>query len=347
MKKIRVVQVGVGQYTHAAHTMYAMRSLPEYYEIVGVCEPDEKAKAVAQKDAYMAKAYEGLPWLDLDDVLADRTLDALIIETNELDQGRMALRAAEAGFPVHMDKPGGEDLSVFEKLMETVREKNLVFQNGYMFRYNPAMLKLFETIREGRLGDILNVEAQMSPPRYSRGFATSVMGYMQGGMAYYLGCHLIDLLYQLKGEPLEVIPMSACTGARDTDGLDYGFVAYRYKEGVSFIKTTSMEVGGGVRRQLVVTGSKGTAIIEPLEGATEQLPELFCTNVVSLKLQLEKNDEGSDWTTETYDYPPFGRYTNMMIDFARMVRGESQNAYTPDYELAVFKLLLRSCNLMK
>lgn len=327
--------------------MYALRTLPEYFEVVGVCEPDEKAKAVTMASDYLAKAYEGLEWLELEDVLSDKTLDALIIETNELDQGRMALRAAEAGFPIHMDKPGGEDLAVFEKLVETVKAKNLVFQNGYMFRYNPAMLKLFETIREGRLGDILNVEAQMSPPRYSRGFTSSVMGYMQGGMTYYLGCHLIDLMYQLKGEPLEVIPMNACTGARDTDGLDYGFVVYRYKEGPSFIKTTSAEVGGSIRRQLVVTGTKGTAIIEPLEDMTEQLPELFCTNVVSLKLLLAKGDEQSDWETETYDYPPFGRYTNMMIDFARMVRGESQNAYTPDYELAVFKMLLKSCNLMK
>ena len=35
----------------------------------------------------------------------------------------------------------------------------------------------------------------------------------------------------------------------------------------------------------------------------------------------------------------------MMIDFARMVRGEAKNAYTPDYELAVFRLLLESCGL--
>mgnify|MGYP004518072959 FL=1 len=340
MQKLRVVQVGAGRFTHADHTMQAMRSMPDYYDVVGVCEPNEKARALAMP----REAYRDMKWLELDDVLRDHTLDALIVETDELDQARTALMAAQAGFAVHMDKPGGEDIQVFEQLVETVKRKNLVFQSGYMLRYNPAVVKLLETIRAGKLGDILCVEAQMSPPRYGRAFAQDVMSYMKGGMAYYLGCHLMDLVYLIKGAPLEVIPMNACTGARDTDGLDYGFVAYRYKEGVSFIKTTSSEVSGVVRRQLIVSGTKGTAEIEPLEGDTPQKKELFCTHKVSLRLSFEK-DDASAWTTENYDFPPYGRYTEMMIDFARMVRGETKNVYTPDYELAVFRLLLESCGL--
>ena len=271
--------------------------------------------------------------------------DPLVPNSIQLIAAKATVAATIMGTSAeNMDKPGGEDLSVFERLVETVKHKDLVFQSGYMLRYNPAVVKLLETIRSGRLGDILCVEAQMSPPRYSRDFAWDVMSYMRGGMAYYLGCHLMDLVYLIKGAPLEVIPMNACTGARGTDGLDYGFVAYRYKEGVSFIKTTSSEVSGVVRRQLIVSGTKGTAEIEPLEGDTPQKKELFCTNKVSLRLSFEK-DDASAWTTESYDFPPYGRYTEMMADFARMVRGEARNSYTPDYELAVFKLLLASCGL--
>ena len=130
------------------------------------------------------------------------------------------------------------------------------------------------------------------------------------------------------------------------NGLDYSFVVYRCKEGVSFIKTTSSEVSGVVRRQLVVSGTKGTVKIEPLEGDTVQQPELFCTHKVSLELSIEK-DAGIWWTTEHYDFPPYSRYNAMMIDFARMVRGETTNTYTPDYELDVFKLVLESCGLAR
>ena len=340
MKKLRVVQVGAGRFTHADDTMLAMRAMPDYYDVVGVCEPNEKARALAKPRI----AYEGLNWLELDDVLSDHTLDALIIETDEIDQARMALRAAEAGFPIHMDKPGGEDLSAFEKLVETVKRKNLVFQSGYMLRYNPAVVKLLDLIRAGELGDILCVEAQMSPPRYSRAFAQDVMRSMKGGMAYYLGCHLMDLVYLIKGAPQEIIPMNACTGTLGMEGLDYGFVAYRYKEGTSFIKTTSSEVAGVTRRQLIVSGTKGTAEIEPLEEDCTPIEGQYKTLRVGLKASLEA-DDASAWTTQRYEFPPYGRYTAMMIDFARMVRGEARNAYTPEYELEVFKLLLASCGL--
>ena len=36
------------------------------------------------------------------------------------------------------------------------------------------------------------------------------------------------------------------------------------------------------------------------------------------------------------------RYSDMMQNFARAVRGE-KNPYTPDYELGLFKLLMKSC----
>ena len=37
MKPIKVVQYGSWGMTHAEHTMLTMRSLPEYFEVVGFC----------------------------------------------------------------------------------------------------------------------------------------------------------------------------------------------------------------------------------------------------------------------------------------------------------------------
>lgn len=53
MKPIRVVQYGTWEYTHAEHTMLAMRSLPEYFDIAGLCEPNpEHLKKALKKSAY-------------------------------------------------------------------------------------------------------------------------------------------------------------------------------------------------------------------------------------------------------------------------------------------------------
>lgn len=42
-------------------------------------------------------------------------------------------------------------------------------------------------------------------------------------------------------------------------------------------------------------------------------------------------------------FGPFGRYTEMMLDFAEIVRGKRENKYSYDYELAVQRMLLKAC----
>ena len=42
---------------------------------------------------------------------------------------------------------------------------------------------------------------------------------------------------------------------------------------------------------------------------------------------------------------PQDRYDSMMASFAAMVRGEKENPYTLDYELALYKLVLQCCGL--
>lgn len=42
-------------------------------------------------------------------------------------------------------------------------------------------------------------------------------------------------------------------------------VVFRYRNGISFAKSTAVEYGGFERRQLVVCGSKGTVELKPFE----------------------------------------------------------------------------------
>ncbi len=49
---------------------------------------------------------------------------------------------------------------------------------------------------------------------------------------------------------------------------------------------------------------------------------------------------------EWIDVPDFGgRYDAQMIDFARVVRGEIENPFGYDYELAVERTVLRACGI--
>ena len=336
MEPIKVVQYGTWGFTHAEHTMLTMRNLPKYFDVVGLCEPDQNRL----KAALNRPAYQGLKIISKEELLAGYDVDAIIVESAEVEQADDALIFARAGYNIHSDKPCGASDEVFAELIKTVKEKNLIFQNGYMYRYNPAIVRATEIVRSGELGEIICVEAQMS--QCYHGGMRRWLGDIPGGMMFYLGCHLADLVYQFMGQPSEVIPMNTATELEFPDVLDYGLALLKYPHGISIIKTAACEVSGDARRQLVISGTKGTIEIKPLESPFE-LPGTVCANKISMTITRPGHPTMFADRPETVTFPPYGRYDGMMIDFAKTVAGEKENDFDYDAELAVHKLLTKVC----
>ena len=152
---------------------------------------------------------------------------------------------------------------------------------------------------------------------------------------FFLGCHLVDLILQIQGTPERVIPFNQSSGLGGVTADDFGMALFAYPRGVSFAKTTAVELGGFVRRQLVVNGTKGTYEIHPME---RTLPDG--------RLEAERVIRTStDWNApgERAICDPFDRYDGMMAAFAAMVRGEKENPCTPDYEWTLYRTLMRAC----
>lgn len=345
-RKLRVVQIGTA-HDHAADHVDTIHTLNDIYELVGVCEPDENLREAAKKRiSYdgLRMSYEGVKWLSLDEILAMDDLDAVIIESSETELVEYAQKIADKGLPIHMDKPCGTDYKAFERLVETMRSKNLPLHIGYMYRYNAAVEYCRELKKAGKLGEIFSVEAHMSVLHNKS--KREWLKQFQGGMMFFLGCHLVDIVYMMCGEPEEIIPMNCSTFNENVDSQDYGFAVFKYKNGISFVKTCASEVNGFDRRQIVVTGTKGTVLIEPIEERTggpdveEYAPAHVTFYDDGMKHQFGK-------AGEDIKFGPFGRYLNMMRDFSEIVKGEKENIYNYDYELAVQKMLLKACGIWK
>ena len=331
MKPIRVIQYGTWGYTHAEHTMLTMRSLPKYFEVVGLCEPDEgRLKSAMNRDAY-----KGLRIFTEEEILSDRSIDAVMVETAEVSQADDSLRFARAGFNIHSDKPCGADHRVFSELIRTVREKGLIFQNGYMYRYNPAVIRAKEIVDSGELGELICVEAQMS--QCYHGGMREWLSTIPGGMMFYLGCHLVDLVELFMGHDGKVIPMNMSTGIEGGD--DFGLVMVKYKHGYSMIKSVACEVSGDSRRQLVICGTKGTIEIKPIENPYE-LSGTVCPNKIFMTVTREGHTMMFADRPETISFPPYGRYDAMLKDFALTVAGEKANTFDYDRELQVHSMLM-------
>ena len=128
--------------------------MQDQYEIVGVAIPEEETMR-------NPALYADLPSMSVDELLGTLGLQAVAIETSELNLTKYAMMALERGLAVHMDKPGGIILSDFERMIDYVKRNGSVFHMGYMYRYNPAVIRLKQQVDEGKLGDIYSVEAHM------------------------------------------------------------------------------------------------------------------------------------------------------------------------------------------
>ena len=327
MKKIKVAQIGTSKNSHGNFIWESMIKQKDIFDVVGYALPENEREKFPDR----AKAFDGYNELTVDEILNNPEIEAVVVETEEIYLTKYALMVANAGKHLHMEKPGGVDLVDFEKLVEILKSKNLTFSTGYMYRFNPKIQEALAKVKNGELGEIYSVEAHMDCKH-----PAEVRQWLQnfpGGMMFFLGCHLIDLIYQIQGEPEEIIPFNCSTGYDEVTANDYGMIVFKYKNGVSFAKTCANENGGFLRRQLVICGTKGTIEIKPLEVSAEG--GLY--TVMNEAYSTEWHKEWDTTKSEVHD-----RYDDMMRNFAEMVRGK-ENPYSYDYELGLYKLILRSC----
>lgn len=334
MKPIKIAQIGMCRYIHGPQVFEALKNHPELFEVAGYALVENERETCAHRMA----CFEGCRELTLEEILNDPTIEAVTVETDEIHLTKYAQMAVDAGKHVFMDKPGSPSLPAFERLIESVKRSGKVFQTGYMYRYNPLVSRGIEAAKRGELGTVFCTEAHMSC--YERKAHREWLADMRGGMMFYLGCHLIDLVLQIQGMPDSVIPCQVATGIDGVECMDMTLAVLQYARGMSIIRVSGVEVGGFSRRQLVICGSERTIEIRPLE-----ILAPVKDTMTSAQAERSFNEQGRDKHEELCESEVFERYGIMMEAFARYVRGEAENPYTPDYELQLFKLILQCCGM--
>lgn len=334
MKKLRIVQIGCFEYVHAFHIARGMTELGDLYEIIAFVEEDENRR----KPFIASGLFNGVPFLSLEEAFALQP-DAVFVETREEDLVKYATIALERGFPVHVDKPGGEDHEEFCRMCDVAKQKNLPLSLGYMYRYNPSVLEIKKLVKEGKLGEILSVDAHMGVCYTDKTMRLRIADF-KGGMTFYLGCHLIDLVTYFMGKPNEVIPLNGKSGAMGVNCVDTGFVAFKYNKATSYIRTSAVEVNAGGRRQLTVSGTEGTVSVLPLERP--------CGNGFDecvYKIALDKSIPYQDNST-TYTSNPYKRYEGLLRAFYGAIVDGIPLEYTPDYEKRLHEIVLKACGIL-
>lgn len=321
--RIKIGQIGVG-HAHASKLSVYRRSAD--YEVVGIVEPDEALR----KRAMNQPVYKDLPWRTREQLLETPGLQAVLVETRVRDLLETAEACLAAGKHVHVDKPAGESLSQFRRILATAEKKRLLVQMGYMYRYNPAIVLLRDFLRQGWLGEVFEVHTTMSkvvPPG-----ARAELAKYPGGIQFELGCHVIDLVVGILGKPTQVHGFNQHVSR--TDGLlDNMLAVLTYPRAMATVKSSALEVEGGARRHLVVCGTEGTFHVQPLDDPAAR---------VALDRARGKYRKGY----QDVRFGKYVRYVDDAADMARILRGEKKSDFSYAHDLAVQETLLRACGLM-
>ena len=89
---------------------------------------------------------------DLDDVLADESVEAVAIATPPATHAELALRCIEAGRHVLVEKPLADSYEAGLQMVTAAEQHGVVLHCDHTFCYTPAVQKIRDLVAAGELG---------------------------------------------------------------------------------------------------------------------------------------------------------------------------------------------------
>jgi len=324
--KVRLAQYGIS-HAHAAGKARVLKS-NEDVEFCGVFEPDAAVRNSKGQDP----AYEGVHWFSRKEAfLEDESIVGVAIEGRVAENLAFAREAIAHGKHIWLDKPAGDDLREFKAILELARDKRLLVQLGYMFRYNAGFQFILDWARTGRLGDIFSARGRMSTSTNEE--TRQRLAVHDGGILFELLCHLIDIVVALLGRPNHVTSFLRNELRTVPKFRDNTATVFEYDKAMVILESAAMEVSPFPARRLEVYGTRGSAILEPLEPP-------------ALRLCLDEARDGyqKGWQTVPVENRP--RYVESLRAFVADIRGEKQPDRSLEHEFTVQETVLRAANII-
>jgi predicted dehydrogenase len=129
-----------------------VRNFDDLAELVWLCDLDEELRS-----RFSARYPNARVTADYGDLLADETLDAIVVATPVPTHYALAKQALEAGKHVMVEKPPAMHAAEMDELVRIAADRDLVLMPGHLLLYHPGVLKLKELVDTGELGDVLCV----------------------------------------------------------------------------------------------------------------------------------------------------------------------------------------------
>lgn len=197
----------------------------------------------------VAPSYEAL--------IDDPAIDAVYIPLPNHMHAEWAMRAADAGKAVLVEKPIGLNETETRRVLDHCLARKVPVMEGFMYRFHPQHARVLNLIAEGTIGEVREVRAHLSVDLMSGGDTGNVRfkPAWGGGTLLDMGCYTTEITRMVFGrEPLSV---RAWWDLDPVLGIDLTTAAI-LDFGEGRIGTMSSSFKANAQGRYEVVGTKGT-----------------------------------------------------------------------------------------
>ena len=125
---------------------------------VAIADPYQERREAAGKRVKDSQGHEPKLYNDFRELLADKSIDAVIIATPDHWHVPVGLAAVRAGKDVYIENPLGHTLAQNRALLEACRKHQRIFQYGTQQRSQELLKRGIELVLNGYIGELQRIE---------------------------------------------------------------------------------------------------------------------------------------------------------------------------------------------
>ena len=266
-KKVRLGVIGTGSFC-GCHFPGIEKA--ENAVAVACCDIDPEKVERRAKQFGIESTYT-----DYHELLAREDIDAVTLPLPDQVHKQVVIDALKAGKHVLCEKPMALSIEECKEMIKAAKESGKQLMVGQIGRHTPAFLKAKELLDQGAIGELFLVESEYAHD-YSRAPGTN--GWRKtperepiiGG-----GCHAVDLIRMLAGNPEEVFAYANNKSLTDWPIHDCSVAVMKFPSGVIGKVMNSHGCKRTYTMRSTLYGTKGTIIFDNTSPTLSLFQERF------------------------------------------------------------------------
>ena len=254
-KKLHVVLIGAGAI--AKFHLDGIRAKKEC-ELYGLCDSASDDRLQKKQEEFQ------IPHVTKDyrDFVNDPEVDIAIVATPDYSHMEIACAFLRSGKHVLLEKPMALRLEECEEMRRVEKESGKRLMVGQVCRYNNNFVQAKKLLDEGKIGELVFVESEYAHDYMrARGYDDWRVNPLREGVIGG-GCHAIDFLRWVAGNPTEVSAYSTHKYLTDWPVNDTTIAIYKFPNDVIGKVFCSIGVKRDYTMRTCLYGTEGTIIFE-------------------------------------------------------------------------------------